>query len=94
MGRRDRERIERINKGLEMPRSCSRLTASSTLIVPERTGKVLVCHLCGRLVLPDKTREHISKCWGVTLNPGEPVPMIPTKAGVLRWISKRLKGAK
>jgi hypothetical protein len=53
---------------------------------PALTGKVLFCRLCGQGVLEGYAREHIRSCWKVELRPDEPLPMIETKEGVIRWI--------
>ncbi len=52
-------------------------------------GQMLICRLCNGAVMAPAARAHIARCWKVSLAPDEPIPMLPTRAAVLRWIEVR-----
>ena len=68
MGRRDRERRERIQVGIEDPRS------------PTPRQKSLLCGVCHRLVPENEARQHMRDCWKVKVKDKDPIPaQVPDK---------------
>ena len=66
MGRRDRERIARIQTGVEMPRSVTNIGASRPLF--------RLCKKCGNRVTDTLARRHIKDCWGMDWPEDKPIP--------------------
>jgi hypothetical protein len=68
MGRAARERRERIQAGLEGPRS------------PTPRQKGLLCGVCHRLVPENEARQHIRDCWKMKIKDTDPIPaQVPDK---------------
>lgn len=90
MGRRNRERIERIRAGIEMPISLMVKTSQPTLKLTTKPA-LLHCMMCNNTVLSTEVRQHIKDCWGVELAANEPVPFFNRgeKAKLMAWIAKR-----
>jgi hypothetical protein len=74
LGRQDRERIQRIIEGKELPRAAENAKASNV--------KMLLCKNCGSDVPAHEARVHIQKCWGLSLLQSEPIPTEPRGAYV------------
>ncbi len=86
MGRRNRERIERIRAGLELPIAVKEHLTPTLL----EYGKViLTCCWCGNPVLSTDIREHANTCWGVNIGAGESVPFVRSKEHLGHWIAWR-----
>ena len=86
MGRRNRERITRIEAGIESPISTHTKTIEP---IPKLT--VLRCNLCGNSVPIADVHKHIEDCWKITLKENETIPFLPDKASVIRWIAHHSK---
>ena len=66
MGRRNRERVERIRSGAEIPISARE---QSTAQRPWRR-----CGKCGHYVAETLARQHIKDCWGTEIKDSDPIP--------------------
>jgi hypothetical protein len=62
MGRGNRERRERIQAGLEAPRS----------LTPRE--KMRVCNVCRHEVPESQARQHIRDCWHMSIKDSDPIP--------------------
>ena len=75
MGKRHKERLRRINLGLENPIS----------------GKPRICLLCRKPVLNTECRQHIRDCWGIELGPDDPIPPVPPKEAIVNYVQRNQK---
>ena len=80
MGKRDRERIERIKAGTESP--------ISTKAPENRRLLIRTCKKCGHQVTDSGARAHIKECWGIDWPEDKPIPnevpdYVKTKSGLL-----------
>jgi hypothetical protein len=73
MGKRDKERLQRINLGLENPIS----------------GKPRFCLLCHKQVKVLDCRQHIHDCWGIELGPDDPIPPVPPREAVINYLERQ-----
>ncbi len=65
MGKRNRERIARIEAGLEVP-------------INKEGAQLLFCKYCGEQRIPlYEARKHIRECWGYPIRDDEPIPEVP-----------------
>lgn len=71
MGKRNRERVARIEAGLEYPMSIRRGTVGTPI---ERMRHCLKCHL---IVPETRARQHIRECWGIPIKDSDPIPERP-----------------
>jgi hypothetical protein len=75
MGKREKERLRRINLGTESPIS----------------NKPRICLLCYKPVPNTECRQHIRDCWGIELGPDDPIPLVPPKEAVINYVQKHKK---
>jgi hypothetical protein len=75
MGKRKKERLQRINLGLENPIS----------------QRPRFCLLCGRPVQVVDCRQHIHDCWGIDLKPDEPIPWVPPKEAIIKYSQRQMQ---
>ena len=73
MGKRDKERLRRINLGLEDPIS----------------NKPRICLLCRKLVPNTECRQHIHDCWGIELGSDDPIPKVPPREAIENYIQRQ-----
>ena len=73
MGRKKREKIARIEAGLEP-------SIASQIVRPLRI-RWLTCKRCNRVIEELRAREHIRGCWNYPIKDDEPIlsePIVPT----------------
>lgn len=78
MGRRDRERRERIIAGVEQART------------PAPKERMRLCNVCRHLVPESQCRQHIRDCWGIKIADNDPIPeKVPMHVRIARGIARR-----
>ena len=91
MGKRDRERIARINSGSENPISVM-LRYGAPTVEAAMKDRLLFCYACHTNVLQSKVYEHIRGCWEITIADGAQVsPMPPVEILIKRHKEFNLK---
>jgi hypothetical protein len=68
VGRQNKERIKRIQAGLEMPIGAK---AKETVKPVER---MLHCRKCHHVVAESRARQHIRECWPMPIGDDDPIP--------------------
>ena len=71
MGRRDRERVARIQTGTELPISIQRTTDAGPV------EHMRLCRKCNHIVPESRARQHIRDCWGMPIKDTDPIPEKP-----------------